>query len=86
LIEEETVKYIDFDLDYRVPDAKLSRINLLDVDEFQENLIKFKYPPELVNKINLVKHDVLERFKRKEFDKYLNYDLIYSQANKTKNG
>ena len=86
LVEDEIIKYIDFDLDYRIPDAKKNRINLLDQDEFNEHLVKYQYPPKLVEKIKNVQHEVLEKFRRKEFDQYLNYDLIYYQNNKSKNG
>jgi protein associated with RNAse G/E len=86
LLEDEVIKYIDFDLDYRVPDAKTNRINLLDQDEFEEHLVKYQYPSKLVEKIKKVQQEILEKFKRKEFDQYLNYDLIYRQDNKEKNG
>jgi hypothetical protein len=48
--------------------------------------VKYQYPPKLVEKINAVQKEVLEKFKHKEFDQYLNYDLIYYQSNKDKNG
>jgi protein associated with RNAse G/E len=86
LFEEETIKYIDFDLDYRIPDAKKTQINLLDQDEFNEHSVKYQYPPKLIEKIKLIQQEVLEKFKRKEFDQYLNYDLIYYQTNKDENG
>ncbi|MDR2369033.1 MAG: DUF402 domain-containing protein [Mycoplasmataceae bacterium] len=79
LWEDETIKYIDFDLDYRVPDAKSNRINLLDQDEFEEHILKYQYPPKLVAKIKKIQQEVLQKFKQKEFDQYLNYDLIYRQ-------
>jgi protein associated with RNAse G/E len=84
LVEEEIIKYIDFDLDYRIPDAKKKRINLLDQDEFEEHLKKYQYPPKLIEKIRTVQRDILEKFQRKEFDEYLNYDLIYRQSDRGK--
>ncbi|MDR1991495.1 MAG: DUF402 domain-containing protein [Mycoplasmataceae bacterium] len=81
LIEEDVIKYIDFDLDYRIPDARSAKINLLDVDEFNEHQIKYKYPKNLVDKLNQVKHEILEKFKQKKFDQYLNYALIYKRSN-----
>lgn len=87
IVEDEVIKYIDFDLDYRVPDAKGKRITLLDQDEFEEHLKKYKYPPNLVKKIKDVQQLILDRFNRKEFDQFLNYDLIYRRNNKkSKNG
>jgi protein associated with RNAse G/E len=77
LLEEEIIKYIDFDLDYRIPNAKSTKINLLDQNEFEEHAIKYQYPAKLVTKIKKVQQEILDKFQRKEFDQYLNYDLIH---------
>ncbi|MDR1235021.1 MAG: DUF402 domain-containing protein [Mycoplasmataceae bacterium] len=85
IVEDEIIKYIDFDLDYRIPDAHSSKINLLDVNEFNEHKVKYQYPEKLIKKIELVKQEVLNKFNQHAFDQYLNYDLIYRQNNKGKN-
>jgi protein associated with RNAse G/E len=81
IIEEDVIKYIDFDLDYRVPDAKAGAINLLDLNEFHEHSVKYQYPEKLINKIKQVQSDILNKFNRHEFKHYLDYELIYYYDN-----
>jgi protein associated with RNAse G/E len=82
IFEEDAIKYIDFDLDYRIPDAQVSKINLLDVNEFNKHKVKYQYPIELINKIESVKEEVLVLFKEHKFDEYLNFDLIHRRNGK----
>jgi protein associated with RNAse G/E len=86
IYEEEIIKYIDFDLDYRVPDAKGKSINLLDLDEFHEHSIKYKYPEKLIVKIKEVQVDVLKKFNDGKFQHFLDFELIYRYDNLKENG
>jgi protein associated with RNAse G/E len=86
IYEEEIIKYIDFDLDFRVPDAKGKSINLLDLDEFHEHSIKYKYPEKLIAKIKEVQVDVLKKFNDGKFQHFLDFELIYRYDNLKENG
>ncbi|MBU4691235.1 DUF402 domain-containing protein [Mycoplasma zalophi] len=48
-IEDNTVKYIDFDLDVKT--NLRNDFNVIDWNDFKTNIIKYKYPKELIYKI-----------------------------------
>jgi protein associated with RNAse G/E len=77
IYEEETIKYIDFDLDFRINDARIDRMTELDINEFNENKILYKYPQKLIDKIKQAETEIKERFKNGDFKKYLDMDLLY---------
>jgi protein associated with RNAse G/E len=85
-MEHGIIKYIDFDLDFRIPNAKGDIINEVDLDEYSENKVKYQYPQKLIEKIKIVEADIVKSFKNREFDQYIDRELIdyYNRHMKTK--
>jgi protein associated with RNAse G/E len=54
IMEHGVIKYIDFDLDFRIPNAQGNIINEVDIDEYSENTLKYHYPQKLIDKIKIV--------------------------------
>jgi protein associated with RNAse G/E len=79
IYEEETFKYIDLDLDFRFYEVEKSTFNKLDQDEFEEHSVKFKYPPELVNKIKEVEADIVNQYHLHKFKKYFDKKTLDDQ-------
>lgn len=65
IYEEEAIKYYDLDLDIKMKSIDANFYRILDVEEFNENKIKFKYEKELINKSLMT----LEKFKNPDFRK-----------------
>lgn len=63
IYEEEAIKYYDFDLDIKMRSKIKDYFKILDVDEFEENKVLFKYENAIVSKAI----ETLERFKNEEF-------------------
>ncbi|MDR2823540.1 MAG: DUF402 domain-containing protein [Mycoplasmataceae bacterium] len=86
IMEHGIIKYIDFDLDFRIPNAKGDIINEVDLDEYSENKVKYQYPQKLIEKIKIVEADIVKSFKNREFDQYIDRELIdyYNRHMKTK--
>ena len=84
VIEEKTIKYIDYDLDLRVfPDGGYK---ILDYNEYKYHKKKMKYPEEIDIIINKELPKLIEMKKNNEgpFDKkqILEYKKIYEALNK----
>jgi len=74
IIDEEGLKYIDYDLDVKLfPDGE---ILLLDRDEFDFNIKDLKYPDEILDIIKYNLKVLIEKIKNKEepFDPKFVYD------------
>lgn len=64
LIDEEGLKYIDYDLDVRVkPDFSYE---ILDEDEYKENMKRYNYPKDLQDIIKKTLDDLLEKIKQRK--------------------
>ncbi|GHU33961.1 hypothetical protein FACS1894166_10610 [Bacilli bacterium] len=79
IYENEVIKYIDFDLDFKIPDTNVANIYELDVDEFNENKVKYNYPPEIIKKILEAEQAVKTKYHNKELNKFLNPDVMKKQ-------
>ncbi len=75
--ENETLKYIDFDLDYvnRSFDKNHQLIRI-DNNEFITNSKLLNYPNALKNKIILTAKSIEEKLKNNELEKYFNQNLL----------
>jgi protein associated with RNAse G/E len=80
--EEEAIKYVDFDLDFKVSNLKFSAIHEVDIGEFNENLKKYDYPPKLIDKIKNAENEIRAMFNNHELDKYLDLELLRMSKNK----
>lgn len=81
MFEEGAIKYYDFDLDFRI-NFDMTWIEV-DVKEFEQNQIKFNYPPELVEIIKDVEREVINKLGRNYFQKFMNKkELIQILKNK----
>lgn len=74
IYEEGTIKYFDFDLDFKTTELN-NKWKEIDINEYFVNQEKYHYPPELVNKINSIEKEVKELIKNEWFNKFsdLNY-------------
>lgn len=79
IYEEETFKYVDLDLDFRFYETEKSTFNKLDQDEFEEHSVKFKYPPELINKIKEIETDIVNQYHLHKFKAYFNKKTLDDQ-------
>lgn len=89
IYEESAIKYIDFDLDFKVlPDGNYVE---LDKDEYEEAITLFKYPKPLTCKIKEVEEYLENLIKQGYFaktfniEKLNNYIKIYNEYNKESN-
>lgn len=85
IIDEEGLKYIDYDLDVKIfPDGE---ILLLDKDEFDFNIKDLNYPKEILDIINYNLKILLEKIKNKEepFDAKYVYDWYNKFIKSSKN-
>lgn len=85
IIDEEGLKYIDYDLDVKIfPDGE---ILLLDKDEFDFNIKDLHYPKEILDIINYNLKILLEKIKNKEepFDSKYVYDWYNKFVKASKN-
>jgi protein associated with RNAse G/E len=86
IYEQETIKYIDVDLDYKIPNIDLKNIKLVDQNEYVENMIRFKYPEALKEKISSACKDIESLFANGELVKLLDRKEIEKQIEEyTKN-
>ncbi|MDR2461859.1 MAG: DUF402 domain-containing protein [Mycoplasmataceae bacterium] len=76
ILEEEAIKYIDLDLDFKIPDIKAKRIVELDIDEYNENIKKYNYPDELIKKIKKIEEEILELYNSGELHKMYKYSKL----------
>ena len=68
-IREATIDYVDLDIDIVIwPD---SRIDVLDLEEFEANVRQFGYPDNVTQKAKSTADEIQNRW----------YDIIYSQNN-----
>jgi len=70
--DEEGVKYIDYDLDYKIfPDGE---VVLMDEDEFDQHKKEMKYPDEITKISKWFLKEVKEMYEKKQgpFDKKMN--------------
>ena len=85
IIEEKTIKYIDYDLDLRVfPDNKY---RILDKAEYEYHKEKMEYPDDIDKVVNYELNNLIKLYKNKEgpFSKeFLNkYYLMYTNLKRT---
>ena len=80
LIDDEGLKYIDYDLDVRVkPDFSYE---IVDQDEYRENIEKYNYSEDLKEVIQMTLDDLIIQIKNKElpFDHKYIEDLYFKFA------
>jgi protein associated with RNAse G/E len=77
LIEEDTLKYIDFDLDFKIIGKDLISIKRLDEHEFKENMVKYNYNSKLIEKINTAENKILEMYRNKSLMKLIKANLLH---------
>ena len=80
LIDDEVLKYIDYDLDVRVkPDFSYE---IVDQDEYRENIEKYNYSEDLKEVIQMTLDDLIIQIKNKElpFDHKYIEDLYFKFA------
>lgn len=74
IYEEAAIKYYDFDLDFRINyDGSWVEV---DIREFEQNMIKFNYPPELIKIIQEVEIEVINKLGRNFFQKFMNISFF----------
>ena len=77
VLEDNTIKFIDYDLDLRVfPDG---RYRILDRDEFNEHKKEMNYSEKLSNIINYKLSELIKKYKNKEIP--FNNDIIEKYKN-----
>lgn len=74
IYEEGTIKYYDFDLDFRI-NFDYSWIEV-DIKEFEKNIIKFNYPPELIKIIKDVEKDIINKLDQNFFQQLMNKENL----------
>lgn len=77
VFEEQTLKYIDFDLDFKIVGHELNYIKELDENEFNLHKEKFNYPSNLIKKINEAEKEVVEMFNNKSLKNLINHKLLF---------
>lgn len=82
LIEEETLKYIDFDLDYQMNDISLKHFKELDMKEYRENLVKYQYSDKLNQFILNASEIVKDSLKQNKLQSKYGKDFFYRIRNK----
>ncbi|WP_391591679.1 DUF402 domain-containing protein [[Mycoplasma] cavipharyngis] len=70
IIEENAIKYVDLDLDFKIQNN--DSYSILDENELENNCQKWNYPQELLNKIEQAKNEVVHLIKSKWFQKLFN--------------
>lgn len=65
VFENNTLDYIDLDIDILV--WKDFSVEILDMDEYKENITKYGYPAELQNRIKASAEKLLEKIELREF-------------------
>ncbi|EGV00153.1 DUF402 domain-containing protein [Mycoplasmopsis columbina] len=65
IYEDNTIKFIDFDIDVKKYPGK--NLSIVDLEEFDENRKKYNYPLELVNRIEKALEDVVNKHLNKEY-------------------
>ena len=81
IIEDDAIKFIDYDLDLRIyPDGKYK---ILDRDEFEVNRRVMHYSKDLAHILNTKLKELIENYKAKEFpfskETIKNYEKIYNE-------
>ncbi|AHI53549.1 uncharacterized protein associated with RNAses G and E [Spiroplasma sabaudiense Ar-1343] len=74
IIEDKTIKYVDYDLDIKVFNDNSFRI--LDLKDFNRNRINFSYSQEIINRIWSEIETLKEKIRQKEG--CFNHDLVKS--------
>jgi protein associated with RNAse G/E len=77
IFEEDTLKYIDFDLDFKIIGHELNFIKKLDEHEFDENKKKYNYPDSLINKINEAQQEIETMYKNKTLKNLIIQKLLF---------
>ncbi|CAM9129958.1 DUF402 domain-containing protein [Mycoplasma marinum] len=80
LFEDNTVKYIDYDLDVKMYPNKKTRV--VDKEEYERHKIEFNYPDKLIKRIDKTIKGVLRDIRNK--DGIFNYDIINSYVQQLK--
>ncbi len=78
IYEEDTIKYIDLDLDIRVIDVntQIELIKVLDEKEFEEHARSMLYPKKLVDKAIEVKEQLILSLQNKAFQQTFNQQIF----------
>ncbi len=61
---DQVVSFIDLDIDVIYDKGE---VKIVDVDEFEEHLIKYKYPEETISKVKKVTKEVVASIKNRNF-------------------
>ncbi|QHG89639.1 DUF402 domain-containing protein [Malacoplasma iowae] len=74
--EEEAIKYYDFDVDIKMKNNVLDEYKILDLDEYDENKVAYRYEKQILSQIEKrLKLFQDESFRKSIFEK-INIDLI----------
>ncbi len=79
--EDQTIKYIDYDLDIKIYPNKT--VKLVDQEEWKIHKDKYNYPQNLINKIEETTRELMIDINNK--DGIFNYDVIDSYVDQLKN-
>lgn len=79
ILEENTIKYIDLDLDFKIVGQELNFIRKLDANEFDNHKIRFNYPDNLINKINEAEQQIMEMFNNKSLKNLINHEILFGR-------
>ncbi|MGV2393611.1 UNVERIFIED_CONTAM: DUF402 domain-containing protein [Campylobacter lari] len=72
IYEDNTIKFIDFDLDIKY--YPYDQISIVDEEEFNENKIKYGYSNKLINMVFDSVKDVLDKYEKSEY--FFNPEVI----------
>lgn len=79
IVEEETLKYIDLDLDFRINGINPGTIKKLDLHEYDENKLKYNYPIEIMKQIEIAEQEIIEMFKTSKFRDLIKLDFAQNK-------
>lgn len=65
VLEERTLSYVDLDIDILVWEN--FDYQILDVDEFERNALRYNYPPQLIKKVYESIDELIELIEKRQF-------------------
>jgi protein associated with RNAse G/E len=86
IFEEDTIKYVDLDLDFRIPNLKQPIIKELDVSEFKTNAKLYQYPEKLIVKIKEAESEIYNLFSQHKLEKLMDLSLLKLIVNNSHHG
>ena len=63
--EDGVLSYVDLDIDVYV--SKDFEVSVWDVDEFEENAARYKYPPEVMSKVEKAVSEIKQKIEARLF-------------------